>query len=73
MVFQITVLNCTAGQTLCDFHAERYQLTLYRKIECDVKPKLTIQVHTLYGPIDSTAHNIHVKITHHSPFFFFLI
>ncbi len=52
-----------AGHTLCDFRAisARYQLTLYEKIACDVKPKLTIYVLTLYGPIvqrDLCAHTI---------------
>ncbi len=55
-----------AGHTLCDFCAisARYQLTLYEKIACDVKPKLTIYVLTLYGPIverDLCAHTIRVK------------
>ncbi len=32
---------CKAGHTLCDFRAisAMYQLTLYEKIACDVKPK----------------------------------
>ncbi len=55
-----------AGHTLCDFRAisARYQLTLYEKIACDVKPKLTIYVLSLYGPIvehDLCAHTIRVK------------
>ncbi len=55
-----------AGHTLCDFRAisARYQLTLYEKIDCDVKPKLTIYVLSLYGPIverDLCAHTIRVK------------
>ncbi len=50
-----------AGHTLCNFRAisARYQLTLYEKIACDVKPKLTIYVLSLYGPIverDLCAH-----------------
>ncbi len=42
----------------------RYQLTLYEKIACDVKPKLRIYVLSLYGPIverDLCAHTIRVK------------
>ncbi len=51
---------------LCDFRAisARYQLTLYEKIACDVKPKLTIYVLSLYGPIverDLCAYTIRVK------------
>ncbi len=51
---------------LCDFRAisARYQLTLYEKIACDVKPKLRIYVLSLYGPIverDLCAHTVRVK------------
>ncbi len=60
--------QCTfkAGHTLCNFCAisARYQLTLYEKIACDVKPKLMIYVLSLYGPIverDLCAHTIRVK------------